>query len=386
MLRARRPGVPDGGGRVDRCRHRAGDRQTLRIRPLRDIRRFWADLVAEDSALARLRFGVRARNGATGQGVFDHLRIRRTRDQVRWAVREQRDLMRRLGRQYPDITQLLGPEVSMVRHMNVFMEHFALFPYPDRGTAPVKDNSVAAAREMVRWYHRRGALVQYNHPPIDPAELVAARALDCDLMETVDSEGDFTVTDQRFALFDVAARNAIFLTATSQNDDHGGRDWPQQHLFHTSVWSRSRRAKDLLAGLAAGQVFLNHQRLWPTGTLDLTVDGRPAMGQVIRTDQAYASVGIVASDLPGGASVDVVVGVCDRTGATTPSIARHTFPATAFAAGPLPFRLDRAGGRYLRVEVSGADGGPLGFGNPLWLLPDDAAVEVPKARRFQQLK
>jgi hypothetical protein len=48
----------------------------------------------------------------------------------------------------------------------------------------------------------------------------------------------------------------------------------------------------------------------------------------------------------------------------------------------LPFRLDRANGRYLRVEVFDAAGVPLGFSNPMWLLPDTDEVEVPKARRF----
>ncbi|MEV4620708.1 hypothetical protein AB0J74_18605 [Asanoa sp. NPDC049573] len=359
-----------------------GSWQTLRIRPLDDIARFWPDLVAEDSALARLRFGVRARNGATGQGVFDRLRIKRTRDQLHWAVRQQRALMKRLGRRYPEITQLLGAEVSMVRHMNVFMEHFELFPYPDGGKAPKLDDSVAAAREMVRWYHERGALVQYNHPPLDAAELVASRALGCDLMEAVDSRGDVAVANKRFDLFDVAARNAIFLTATSQNDDHAGRDWARKFFLHTSVWSKSRAAADLIAGLAAGQVFLNHQRLWPTGSLDLTVDGRTAMGQVIRTDAANVPIEIVAGNLPDGAAVDVVVGVCDRSGATTRSIERHSFPAKAFAGDILPFRLDRGGGRYLRVEVFAADGLPLGFSNPLWLLPETDEIEVPKARRF----
>jgi hypothetical protein len=63
-------------------------------------------------------------------------------------------------------------------------------------------------------------------------------------METVNSTGDFTTTTKRMEMFDAAARNAIFLTATSQNDDHAGRNWSQQHLFHTSVWTESKKARD----------------------------------------------------------------------------------------------------------------------------------------------
>ncbi|MGW0229452.1 hypothetical protein ACWDWO_14135 [Actinopolymorpha singaporensis] len=360
-----------------------GGWQRLTLRPVEDIRAFWPDLVAEDSGLARMRFGVRARNGATATGVFDHLRIDRTRDPLRWPVRTQRDLMRQLRRQYPGVTQLLSAEVSMVRHMNVFMEDFELYPYPPRGKAPVLDNSVEAAAAMVAWYHERGALVQYNHPPINPGELVASRALGADLIEIANVDGDFTVIHDRIDQYDVAARNAIFLTATSQVDDHAGRNWQgKSHLYTTAVWAESRDARDLIAALAAGQAWWYHQRLWPTGRLDLAVGDRRAMGRVIRTTASSVPVDIVANNLPQDGTVQVVVGECDRSGQTIPSVTRHAYPASAFASGPVTFRLERNNGRYLRVEVRDAAGILLGFGNPVWLLSPHDDVNVPSARRL----
>jgi hypothetical protein len=38
----------------------------------------------------------------------------------------------------------------MVRHLNVFMEHFELYPYRDRGKAPSLIGSAEAAQAMVR--------------------------------------------------------------------------------------------------------------------------------------------------------------------------------------------------------------------------------------------
>ena len=128
---------------------------------------FWPDLVAEDSGLARLRFGVRARNGAAGQGCSTTCVSAAPATSSSGRSGPSGTLMRRLAPAYPDVTQLLGAEVSMVRHLNVFMEDFELYPYPPTGKAPVLDNSVAAAEKIVRWYHDRGALVQYNHPPIE---------------------------------------------------------------------------------------------------------------------------------------------------------------------------------------------------------------------------
>lgn len=356
--------------------------QRLTITPIDDIRQFWPDVVAEDSGFARIRFGVRARNGARARGVFDRLRISRTRDRLRWPLQTQQDLLQRLAPGHPDVEQHLSIEVSMIRHMNVYMEDVQLFPYPDRGVAPALDNSVTAAKEMVDWYHRRGALVQYNHPPIDAAELVAQRAFGCDLMEIADAGGDYRVTEARLRLFDAAARNGIFLTGTSQNDDHNGRNWSRQHLFHTSVWAASRSAGDLIRAMAQGQVWLNHQRSWPGGRFDLSVAGRRAMGRVGITSASSVPVDISAEKLPSGATVQVIVGVCDRSGTATPSVERVTHAGSEFARGPLTCHLSRGDGRYLRLEAYDARGVLIGISNPLWLLPDDARIDVPEARRL----
>jgi hypothetical protein len=364
----------------------SSDWQTLRMVPLDDIAAFWPDLVAEDSGLARLRFGVRARGNAAAQGVFDHLRIIRTRDQVRWATRTQGELMRRLRKLYPTVTQLQSTEVSMVRHLNVFMTDFELYPYPSRGKAPTLDDSVEGIEKVVRWYHDRDALVQYNHPETSPeaiSELVATRALGTDMMEIGDAGGGFTVIRDRIAMYDVAARNAIFLTATSQIDDHAGRDWlGQSHLYVTSTWAPSRSAADLIEAMASGQVWWQHQRLWPTAQLDLAVGGKRAMGRVIKTSADSVPVDVVVKNLPADGTVKVVVGVCDRKGDTTPSIVNHSYPASAFTHGSMRFELLRNGGSYLRVEVYDSAGVLLGFGNPLWVLPTEANVDIPKSRRL----
>ena len=357
--------------------------QTLTLRMIDDVRAFWPDLVAEDSGLARLRFGVRARNGAVGSGVFDHLVFSRTRDRVEWPIRTQRDLMRRLAPAYPEITQVLGAEVSMVRHLNVFMEDFELYTYPDTGKAPVLDSSVEAAKKAVRWYHDRGALVQYNHPPTSGSELVQTRALGADLMEVADANGDLVVTRDRIGLFDVAARNAIFLTATSQIDDHEGHDWAEKpHLFLTSVWAKSTGTRDLLASLAAGAGLV------PSAGPLAGRPPRPSCARTFRhgTGAAYpgsAGRGQCSRRCPSpGSTVRMVLGACDRTGATVPLIKTVTVPAAAFTNGPVRINVARRRGRYLRVEVDDADGVLLGYGNPFWVLNRRAQVSVPRARRL----
>ena len=228
--------------------------QTLTMPLLADVKSFWPDIIAEDSGLARIRYGIRVRNNATGQAVFDHLSITRTRDPLHWPVKTQRELMRAYAKQFPNVKQLLAAEVSMVRHLNVFMEEFELYPYPDRGKAPSLDNSVAGTEKVVKWYQDRGAIVQYNHPDINIAEFVQTRALGTDMTEVANPDGNFTVINDRIRQYDAGARNAIFLTATSEVDDHAGRNWAgKPHLFTTSVWAPSTEAKDLIGALRAGQ-------------------------------------------------------------------------------------------------------------------------------------
>lgn len=359
----------------------SGGWQNLTLPLLQDISSFWPDLVAEDSSLARLRFGVVARNGARGQGVFDRLRFERsTEDVLLDPVRLQQDLARRLADDYPGVAQHFGTEVSMVRHLNAYMSDLQLFEYPPQAPPPRLDGSVGAATELVRWYHDRGGVVQYNHPPIDHAEMVATRGLGADLVELAESGGEPEVFRQRMEQFDVAARHGIFMTGTSQQDDHVGSSWLGfEQFFLTSVWAASTGADDLLAGMASGQVWGHDLARWPSGTLDLEVWGRRAMGKVLRTRAPRHRVTVTATDLPDGAVVDVVVGVCDLQG-LTPSVQRTSHPASDLVDGRLGVLLGRGVGSYLRVEVRDAAGLLLGFGNPVWLLPHDSPLDVPAGR------
>ena len=202
-------------------------------------------------------------------------------------------------------------------------------------------------------------------------------------MEVANAKGNLVITRNRIRLFDVAARNAIFLTATSQIDDHEGRNWAEKpHLFLTSVWAKSTGTRDLLASLAAGRAWCHQQARWPDGRLDLRAGGRSVMGQVLRTRARRVKVNVRAEALPPGSTVRMVLGACDRTGATVPSIKTVTMPAAAFANGPVRINVARRQGRYLRVEVDDADGVLLGYGNPFWVLSRRARVAVPRARRL----
>jgi hypothetical protein len=51
------------------------------------------------------------------------------------------------------------------------------------------------------------------------------------------------------------------------------------------------------------------------------------MGRVIQTSADTVPVEISAENLPEGATKQFIVGVCDRSGAVTPSIEKHPYSA-----------------------------------------------------------
>lgn len=368
-----------------------GSWQTLTLNLLDDIQHFWPDLVAQDSSMARLAFGITTRNGATGQGVFDHLQIQRAARQTQtqactWPLQTQGAIMTDLAPAYPQVTQFQSAEISMVRHLNVFMDNFQLYPYPPTTGAPSKDNSVSAAENMVQWYHNLadGVLVQYNHPPTDFDELVDTNALGTDLIEVANAASSQDVLLKRIQLFDVACRNAIFLTATSGADDHVGRNWlAYKRRYVTSVWALSKQLTDLTAALASGQTWWHHLKYWPSGILDISLNGKRAMGKGHHTNSATKDLKITAQGLSQNATVDIIVGDCDRAG-RTPAIQTTTYTASDFSSGSIMFTLQRQTGRYLRVEVHDPDyaGSLVGFSNPFWLLPRNNGVIIPAPRKL----
>ena len=201
-----------------------------------------------------------------------------------------------------------------------------------------------------------------------------------------DRAGKNTILGNRIDMFDTAARNAAFLTATGVTDDHVGLDWAQPGdsalRYITSVWSASKARGDLIAVLVSGRAWWHDLLMWPAAELDLFVDGRPAMGQAWRTDRKSAKVAILARGVPADSHVHLIVGKCDRGGAT-PAITDESLKAHPFRSGVHETTLHRGDGQYLRIEVHDPHDNVIGFSNPFWILPAHHPADIPTARRFR---
>lgn len=359
--------------------------QRVRMDLRADHAALWPDTVAGDASIKQFRVGVRARNGATAQGVVDRLRFRRSRQSIADGMALLRGLVRDYRGRYPGITQYAASEVSLVNHLNAFGGDGTLPTYDT--TVPVKDETVSAQRNMVRFLKGHGAVVSINHPTpgTDLARtLVTTRGLGAQVIEIGTSRQVETLAQA----YDTAARNAVFMTASGVSDDHGGSDWldPSDPRWITGAWTASSSSGDLCAAMSAGRAWF-FDPLWWRGELDLLVDGRAPMGGVLLTRHRNVSVRVTATRLPSDSSLELVIGRCDRAGATQlqPVNRSVVVPARQVVRGRWSTDVDRGGGIYVRAMVRRAGGSVVGFSNPTWVLPArlEGDVPVPRARRYR---
>ncbi len=349
-----------------------------------DHAKLWPDTVAGDASIKQFRVGVRARDGATAQGVVDRLRFRRDRQSAADGTAMLQSLVREYRGRYPGITQYAASEISLVEHLNAFGGDGTLPTYDS--TIPVKDPSLAAQRAMVRFLHSHGAVVSINHPSPGSelaSRLVKTNGMGADVIEI----GTGKQVEKLALAYDVAARNAIFLTASGVTDDHEGNDWlaPNEPRWVTGSWANSRGRADLCAATKAGRAWFYDPLAW-SGELDLLVDGRVPMGGVLLTRRRSVPVRVTATALPRDASLELVVGRCDRAGADhlQPVNRSITVPVSWLVRGHWSTEVARGGGIYVRVMVRTSDGTVVGFSNPVWVLPTrlQDEVAVPRSRRY----
>jgi hypothetical protein len=292
------------------------------------------------------------------------------------------EVLRGYAGKFPGVTHHRAYEVSMVRHLNWFGGDQMLPPFP---SPPYRDNEAGATERMVEFLHGHGGVVCWNHPlDVERREslarlLVERHALGADLIEI----GRTPVDDHLWA-YDVAARNAIPVTAVGVTDDHHGTDWRAGRDRHvTYVWASSTGRDDLVAALRAGQAWFTDLARY-RGALDLEIGGRSAMGALVTTGAADFTVRLRATDLPAGATLEVITGTVDRAGVADPT--------PAIRIGQVPWRQLREGwhdlpvaigpGAYVRTQVRGRDGEIIGASNPVWLLREAPPRGIPTARRF----
>ncbi len=372
------PGEPIGGRWRRLTMHLAADHAAL-----------WPDTVSGDASLQNFRVGVRARRGATVAAVFDRLRFHRERSTPADGVALLRSVVAKYRVRYPGIAQYAASEISLVKHLNSFGGDGALPTYVDRSLT--KDVTVQAQAQMVQFLHGHGATVSINHPSAGtggergagPKSLVETRGLDADVIEI----GTAQQVEALARHYDIAARNAVFLTANGTTDNHDGVDWltPIDTRWITGVWADSAARDDACAALKAGRAWF-YDPLWWSGELDLRVDGDVPMGGVLLSRTDVKHVTVTATALPTDGWLELIVGRCDRAGLSHLEPVNHStvVPASQVVGGRWSTSVRRGGGIYVRAMVRTSGGAVVGFSNPTWVLPAwlQGHLPIPRPRQY----
>ncbi|WP_432976887.1 hypothetical protein [Dactylosporangium sp. CA-233914] len=329
--------------------------------PRDDVARLWPDVVADDNALTGLRIGVR-----NAGFVVDRLTFRRSRRAGQAGEQLRAEVIAAAAAGHgAGVTHYRAMEVSLVRHLNWFGgdQTFPSFPSP-----PIRDDDPALTASMVRYLKSHGGLVSWNHPmDVAKKDELAKLMIERDFLGVDIVEIGRKPYDELLWVFDVAARNALFFTAVGSSDDHDATNWAKEseHAV-TYVWAASRSQADLLAALAKGAAWFTDLARY-RGTLDLRIGGVSFMGAVLMT-KTPAKVDVVATGVPAGARVEVLVGAADEAAAVPSAKVAKSRTVTV------------PPGHYVRAQVRLAGGDVVGVSNPLWVLDKAPRRPIPAVR------
>ena len=107
------------------------------------------------------------------------------------------------------------------------------------------------------------------------------------------------------------------------------------------------------------------------------------MGAADVSTHAARTLRILATGLPNGSTVDVVRGLVDYAGPSSPDpvTTKTTLPFSAFASGSTEVTVDTTASVFVRVVVRAPSGAVIAGSNPIWLLRSDPPLGIPLARR-----
>ncbi len=375
----------------------------VQIDPAADIAALWPDVVAADNVLGGLSLGVGSRRRFLTRVFFGNLRFSRSQTFGDEPLQAQQHLITTYRERYPQLQIAQGVEVSgSSEHANWFFTP-GLTNYTEVDPAD-------AYRYTADMMHAAGGLASINHPfggggaalrpettQDDLRRQVASNLLSrqlggVDILETGFRQRAGVSLETHLDLTATTWRNGYWVTANGVNDNHAGTygSWLKEtNRFFTGVWQSLATPDSAYEGLRRGAVFVGELGSFG-GALDLNVDAAVAMGTAsVRPDLSTRTLLITALDLPGSATIELIRGPVDYSGALDPgTVVVATLPGDQFVAGPVGVAVDTATSCFVYVTVVNSAGRRVAFSNPVFLLRESppAARAIPEWRRAPDSK
>jgi hypothetical protein len=368
-----------------------------------DIRALWPDMQAIDHATVLLSFVVTSpRRGVVADVNLRSVTIGRARHDAAGVQAAMAAIAAYCSGRYPAVKGIVSEEVSLgfeeIPHCNVF----GSAPEWSLKTGVDRTNWHDYYRQMVNRVHGRGGLVSWNHPmgfssgPLLSAaqqtqqrrQVFASRLADdfvaCDILEVGYAVRGHQPFSQHLALWDTFSRHARFLTGNGASDDHSSTNWLSlENGFLTGLWTATTAEADLVRALARGRAFTFHPRFVPGIDIDTLTGGSVPMGAASVSSATSRTVEIGLSNLPAGATVELVRGPVDFTGQdpgteVVASFARSDFGPSG--TGTVSASVNTATACFVRPQVR-LNGTLVASGNPTWLLRSTPPGGIPPGRQ-----
>ena len=378
-----------------------GQWSSFTLEPTRDLEALWPDLVGDDAASFEIKVTVSAGSTGTTAGYFGSLTIERADISGDEPLATQQSLMTHYESDFPQVTQLLGLEISLNNpHIGAYGDDVTI-PIAAGGTAegraPADDS-----RAVVAQINTNGGIACYNHPfgtsnKVAPAaqqddmvrnvatDLVTQRALGCDMVEVGYRARGGADLQAHARVWDACSVAGIFLTGIGVNDNHSGTGWDTaQNNFVTWIWAAETSSQALIASLRSGHAYFGDPVLF-TGSLDLESASGARMGQAVVSPDHGSTLTVKASDLPADASLEVLILPIDLSGSAQAPLdgdyARVTLAASDFTEGMAAVPIEASSSAVYRTVVTDATGQTIALSNPIWLMTSEPADGIPEARR-----
>ncbi len=370
----------------------------VQISPAADIAALWSDVVAADNVLGGLSLGASSRRSFATRVFFGNLCFSRSQTSGDEPLQAQQQLIATYRERYPQLQISPGVEVSgSSEHANGF--------FTPRLTDYTVVNPADAYRYTADMMHAAGGLASINHPfgggagalrpettQTDLRRQVASNLLSrqlggVDILETGFRQKAGVSLETHLDLTATTWRNGYWVTANGVNDNHAGTygSWLKEtNRFFTGVWQSLDTPDSAYEGLRRGAVYVGELGSFG-GALDLNVDAAVAMGMAsVRPELSTRTLLITALDLPSSATIEVIRGPVDYSGALDPgTVVIARLPADQFVAGPVGVAVDTATSCFVYVTVVNSAGRRVAFSNPIFLLHESppAARAIPEWRR-----
>lgn len=378
---------------------------TVTVTPSQDIATLWPDLDHRDFSFYMLGLYAGSSSKTTVTGYFDYLRFNRTLNGGELFA-QQANMIQAFAPQFPAVTQQQGLEMSLgLPHINWYGPSITVPTYDGIGYGQTYKTWIT--QQGIPGVHKAGGLCSYNHPygtswtnVVKPkaeqnkllaqvaAELLPARLYGADILEVGYPKRAGVDLAHHLALWDILSRNAVFVTGNGTSDDHWGQDWAGLTWnWTTSAWAASTGMPDLLAALAAGQVYMGSLAGFAPSQgacLNLSLDSECPMGSVSLSARTSRVLRVTAKGIPAGGRVQVLQGPVDYAGAVVPGmnvVAAFSDVEMAAAGGQVRVALDTSAESFARTVVLDARGLVQGASNPLWALQNTPPNGIPAPRQ-----